>query len=493
MTARIAAGLGAALLAITALLVLLGGDPASPLRHAYLAPVVLGALRGGAFGGALAAAAALLLYAPFVLPELERSGLTPETAEGLATLGVVAGTGTLVGALTTRAVRLRERYETLVATQRVLAEEAPLEEALERLCAVLARRLRMTAVALAVRDGERLVVTGGGAVAPGSVAATVMTTAEPAFVSDAGGGRRPRRVFVTPLLAGGRPLGALALERAGELGGDARAALEALGAHIGIALENARLAARQRRFADELAQKVAEATRRLEDLDRAKSSFVAIASHELRTPLTALQGFSELLAMRRLPPDEVRRLAGIMRGEAKRLGRIVSDLLDLSRIERGLALELRRAPVAVEALLVATADVFRRGSATHPIVVECAPGLPRVDADPDALERILANLVSNALKYSPPGRTVRVRARPAPDGAAVDLEVEDEGAGIPAESLARIFEPYYRAPEAAGTARGTGIGLAVVKSLVEAHGGRIRIDSAPARGTRVTFSLPAVP
>jgi signal transduction histidine kinase len=319
-----------------------------------------------------------------------------------------------------------------------------------------------------------------------------MTTGEPAFVPDAGGGRRPRRVFVTPLLAGGRPLGALALERAGELGGDERAALEALGAHIGLALENAQLAARQRRFADELAQKVAEATRRLEELDRAKSSFVAIASHELRTPLTALQGFSELLAMRRLPPDEVRRLAGIMRGEAKRLGRIVSDLLDLSRIERGLALELRRAPVAVEALLVATADVFRRGSATHPIVVECAPGLPRVDADPDALERILTNLISNALKYSPPGRTVRVGARPAPDGAAVDFEVEDEGAGIPAEALARIFEPYYRVPEAAGTARGTGIGLAVVKSLVEAHGGRIRIDSAPARGTRVAFSLPAV-
>ena len=492
MTARLATGLGAALLAITALLVLLGGDPASPLRHAYLVPVVLGALRGGALGGALAAAAALLLYAPFVLPELERSGLTPETAEGLATLGVVAGAGTLVGALTTRAVRLRERYETLVTTQRVLAEEAPLEAALERLCAALARRLRVTAVALAVRDGERLVVTGGGAVAPGSVAAAVMTTGEPVFVPDAGGGWRPRRVFVTPLLAGGRPLGALALERAGELGGDERAALEALGAHIGLALENAQLAARQRRFADELAQKVAEATRRLEELDRAKSSFVAIASHELRTPLTALQGFSELLAMRRLPPDEVRRLAGIMRGEAKRLGRIVSDLLDLSRIERGLALELRRAPVAVEALLVATADVFRRGSATHPIVVECAPGLPRVDADPDALERILTNLISNALKYSPPGRTVRVGARPAPDGAAVDFEVEDEGAGIPAEALARIFEPYYRVPEAAGTARGTGIGLAVVKSLVEAHGGRIRIDSAPARGTRVAFSLPAV-
>ncbi|MEK7700364.1 MAG: GAF domain-containing sensor histidine kinase, partial [candidate division NC10 bacterium] len=300
-------------------------------------------------------------------------------------------------------------------------------------------------------------------------------------------------VFVTPLLAGGRPIGALAVERAGELSGDERAAHGALGAHIGLALENARLASRQRRFAEELALKVADATRRLEEIDRAKSSFVAIASHELRTPLTALQGFSELLAVRRLPPDEVSRLAGIMRGEAKRLGRIVNDLLDLSRIERGLSLELHRAPIAVEAALVATADVFRRGSATHPIVVDCAAGLSRVDADPDALERILTNLISNALKYSPPGRTVRVRARPAPAGSGVEFAVEDEGAGIPAESLARLFEPYFRAPESAGTARGTGIGLAVVKSLVEAHGGQIRVDSAPGIGTRVVFSLPAVP
>lgn len=479
-----------ALAGVTVLLGLGGGDPSSALRHLYLIPVVGLALRFGTIGGALAAGGALLLYAPFVLPEIERSGLTPEATEGLVTLAVIAGAGTLGGALTMRARRQRARYETILTVQRLLATEAPLEVAFDVLRRGLACRLCAREIGLVVAEGEQLVVAGGDAIAPDSVAARVLEDGRPVFVRDAGGGRRPRRVFVTPLVARGRAIGALALERWGELGGEERAALEALGAHIGLALENARLAARQRRFAEELAQQVADATRRLEELDRAKSSFVAIASHELRTPLTALQGFSELLAMRRLPPDEVARLAGIMRGEAKRLGRIVSDLLDLSRIERGLTLELRRTPVAVEALLVATADVFRRGSATHPIVVECAPGLSCVDADPDALERILTNLISNALKYSPPGRTVRVRARPAPDGAAVDFEVEDEGAGIPAESLARIFEPYYRAPEAAGTARGTGIGLAVVKSLIEAHGGRIRIDSAPARGTRVAFSLP---
>jgi signal transduction histidine kinase len=480
------------LAAITATIALGASDPGSPLRHAYLVPVVLGALRFGASGGVLGAGAAILLLAPIVLPEIERSGLTPEALEGLVTFGVLALVGVLGGTLTTRAGRLRARYEANLVTQRALAEDIPLELALGRLRAALARCLRASDVGLVVRDGERLVVTGAASVAAGSVAARVLATGAAAFVPDTGAGPRPRRVFVAPLVAGGATIGALALERVGEFGADERAALAALGAHIGLALENARLTARQRRFAEELEEKVASATRRLEELDRAKSSFVAVASHELRTPLTALHGFSELLALRRLPHDEVSRIAGIMRGEAKRLGRIVSDLLDLSRIERGLPLTLHRASLAVESIIATTAEVFRRGSGTHPVVVEYAAGLPRVDADPDALERILINLISNAMKYSPPGRVVRVRARGVADGAAVEVEVEDEGVGIPAEALPRVFEPYYRAPGAADTARGTGIGLAVVKSLVEAHGGAVRVESAPRVGTRVVFSLPAV-
>src|SRR5207244_7834244 len=138
--------------------------------------------------------------------------------------------------------------------------------------------------------------------------------------------------------------------------------------------------------------RVATATRHLEELDRAKSAFVAVASHELRTPLTALRGFSEILAARSIAPDEVRRMAGIMGAEAARLGRIVSDLLDLSRLERGLEPTLHRVPVAVEAALTTTADLFR-GGAVDTIVVDCAPALPSVNADPDALERILANVV----------------------------------------------------------------------------------------------------
>ena len=483
--------LALALAAVTAALALGGAGPAALLRHAYLAPVIAGALRFGVPGGVLTAVAAILLSAPFVLPEIERSGLTGEAAEGLVSFAVLAAVGALAGVLRSHGRRERARYETILSVQRAVADEPDLAPALRRLRAVLLARLPADAVALAVRDGERFALEGGARVAPGSAMDRVLAGGRPLFVPDAGGGPRPRRVFVTPLRAAGEALGALAVERAGELGGAERAALEALGAHVGLALEHARLVARQRRFAEELARKVADATARLAEIDRAKSAFVATVSHELRTPLTALQGFSEILAERPLPPGEVARAARIMHGEARRLGRIVSDLLDLARIERGLEPALRRAPVAPADALGAAVDVMRRAAPHHRLELECAPDLPPLDADADALERVLLNLLGNAVKYSPSGSTVRVRARAVP--GAVELEVEDEGRGIAPEALPRVFEPYYREPGAAAAAAGAGIGLAVVKSLVEAHGGTIRLDSAPGRGTRVTVHWPAVP
>jgi signal transduction histidine kinase len=478
----------AALAAVTVMIALEDGGPASLLRHAYLVPVVAAALRFGAVGGGLAATGACLLSAPVVLMEIERSGLTTEAMEALATFAVLGLVGVLSGVLRGRVGRHRRRYEILVTIQRTLADVAPLDLSLARLRAALADRLRVDEIALVAVEGERLAVAGGGRVAERSLTARVLDTGEPAFVSDAGGGGRARRAFATPLMAGGRAVGVLAVEREGEISVGERAGLRAIGAHVGIALENARLISRQRRFAAELEERVASARRELEELDRAKSAFVAIASHELRTPLTALQGFSEILALRRLPPEEVTRLAEVMRREARRLGRIVSDLLDLSRIERGLEPALCRVPLKIEPTIEATVDLFRHGTATHLITTECEPALPVVAADPDALERVLTNLISNAIKYSPTGSTVRVGARPL--AGAVAIEVADAGRGIPADVVHRVFEPYYRVPDAAGVAHGTGIGLAVVKALVEAHGGTVRVDSAPTIGTRVTVVLP---
>ena len=346
-----------------------------------------------------------------------------------AVLGLV---GVLSGVLRGRLGRHRRRYEILVTIQRTLADEAPLDLSLARLRAALADRLRVDEIALVACDGERLAVAGGARVADRSLVARVLATGEPVFVSDAGARGRARRAFATPLMSRGRAVGVLAVERTGEISVGERVALEAVGAHVGVALENARLVSCQRRFAAELEERVTAARRELEELDRAKSAFVAIASHELRTPLTALQGFSEILALRRLPPEEVTRLAEVMRREARRLGRIVSDLLDLSRIERGLEPALCRVPLEIEPTIEATVDLFRQGTATHLITTECEPSLPLVAADPDALERVLTNLISNAIKYSPTGSSVprgcaRARRRGGDRGRRCRARHSDRG------------------------------------------------------------------
>jgi two-component system cell cycle sensor histidine kinase PleC len=355
---------------------------------------------------------------------------------------------------------------------------------------VLQDRLGADALGLVLVEPDGAVVCGADGLDPASVAARVVESGEPRFVPDAAVGPRPRRVLVVPLTAGGVTIGALALERHGDIAREERDALAGLAAALGLALDNARLAARQRRFGDELERKVGEATARLAEMDRLKSELVALASHELRTPLTAIQGFSELLATRPFAPGEVRRVAEIMRAETERLGRIVADFLDVARLERGLPLALRCAPLDPAPVIADAVEVFRRTRTTHRLELHLDGALPRIDADADALDRVLKNLISNALKYSPAGSCVRVRARPVRGAVAVD--VEDEGPGVAADDLARIFEPYYRAPSTARLERGTGLGLAVVKSLVEAHGGTIRAERAAGHGTRMTFVIPAV-
>jgi signal transduction histidine kinase len=483
-----AATLALTLLALAGLVAASG--PASLLRHAFLVPVTIAALRFGLAGGGLAAAAAGALQAPGVFAELAANGATAAAAEALAGVAVVLLVGTLAGVLADGARQGRGRYETLLAVHAALGDDPPLDTGLARVRNALRARLGAD-VALVVAD-EAVAVSGGAALAPGSAAARVLAGGRPLFVADAGGGARPRRAFVAPLATRAPGRGVLVVEREGELGAGERVALTALAVHVGLALENARLRARHRRAAEELQERVAAATERLAAMDRTKSAFVALASHELRTPLTALLGFAELLAVREFPPAEVRRLAAILREETARLVRIVDDFLDLDRLERGLPPELARRPLAVGRAVAAAVDVFRRGVPTHRFEVRCEEPLPAVEADPDALDRILKNLVSNAVKYSPRGSAVTVSARGVGAGA-VELAVTDEGRGIPPDVRERVFEPYFRVPASVGAARGAGLGLAVVKSLVDAHGGTIAVDGAHGPGTRITLVFPALP
>ena len=459
-------------------------------RHLYLVPVVIAGIRFGVTVGVTIALAAVLLFGPVVLREIERAGLTRAALDGLVTFPVLLLAGGLTGVLSTRARRQRRRYEALLAAQRAAAEPAALPIVLARLRAVLEHRLEAGPIELVVVERGQPVLTGADAMVGDSLAARVVATGEPVYVADAGRDAPPRRTLVVPLTAGGQTVGALALERRGDIAREERDALAGLGAALGLALENARLAARQRKFTVELEEKVTAATARLTEMDRLKSELVALASHELRTPLTAIQGFAELLATRTFAMSDVRRVATIVRAEAERLGRIVADFLDVARLERGLPLSLRCAPLDPAPVIADAVELFRRTRTSHRLELHVDGALPCIDGDADALDRVLKNLISNALKYSPAGSCVRVRARHARGVVAVD--VEDEGPGLAAEDLVRIFEPYYRAPSTAQLERGTGLGLAVVKSLVEAHGGTIRAERAAGHGTRMTFVIPAL-
>lgn len=229
--------------------------------------------------------------------------------------------------------------------------------------------------------------------------------------------------------------------------------------------------------------------RRLEGVRR---DFVANASHELKTPLTAIRGYSETLLEEDLPDDVRRKFTKTVHDHATRLQDILDDLLDLSRIESGgLTVSPVRLPLE-EVAREAWRPVLDVAAARDiGLTFHLAPGSDHVSADPGALRQIFANLFSNAVRYSPDGRTIEVHAAPAgPD--RVQVEVRDTGSGIPAEHLGRIFERFYRVdPSRSRAEGGTGLGLSIVRHLVERHGGRVEAESEVGLGTTIRFTIPA--
>jgi two-component system phosphate regulon sensor histidine kinase PhoR len=229
-------------------------------------------------------------------------------------------------------------------------------------------------------------------------------------------------------------------------------------------------------------------------LDRIRRDFVANASHELRTPLTSIRGFVEALEDGALEdPPVAQRFLGKIRTHADRMAALVQDLLDLSRLEsaeRPPVWEgLRPADVATEVVAA-----FAEPSERKRILIEVRDeGAPAVLTDGERLRRICENLVDNAVKYTPEGGHVAVVTRPADGGGAV-LEVRDDGPGIPAEHLPRIFERFYRVDKARSRELGgTGLGLAIVRHLAESMGATASVVSEWGRGATFTIRLPSEP
>jgi signal transduction histidine kinase len=231
--------------------------------------------------------------------------------------------------------------------------------------------------------------------------------------------------------------------------------------------------------------------RRESEIAELKSDFVANVSHDLKTPLALIRMFAETLELDRVPDERRRReYYGVLTRESERLSRLIDNVLDFSRIESGRQ-RYDIAPGPVEPVVHEVVESFRHPLHQQGFAVEVAvePDLPDVPLDPEAMKQALANLVDNAMKYSGDRRRIRVSARREGDGVA--LEVADEGVGIPLSERERIFEKFYRVgrSETQGR-RGSGVGLALVKHIVEAHGGRVTVDSRPGEGSRFTLHLP---
>jgi two-component system phosphate regulon sensor histidine kinase PhoR len=225
-------------------------------------------------------------------------------------------------------------------------------------------------------------------------------------------------------------------------------------------------------------------------VEQSKTDFVSMVSHELRTPLTSIKAYVDTLQRQDVTFDDETRSSfiAVISRETERMTRLINDILDLSRIEAG-RLELR--PTFVDLSELARKVVARMESQTagHEIVLDLPEAIERVLAEPEKVEQVMLNLIGNALKYSPDGGAIEISVRRLKEKAVVS--VTDHGMGIDGDQLPYIFDKYHRGGKASGEGiRGSGLGLFVTKSIVEAHGGRIWAESKEGKGTTVLFTMP---
>lgn len=230
------------------------------------------------------------------------------------------------------------------------------------------------------------------------------------------------------------------------------------------------------------------ANAKLEKIDSTKTEFLSIVSHEFRTALTGIQGFSELIRDGGLEADEVRAYGGYIFNDADRINRLIGDMLDLDRMESG-RMSIRTGEVDINEVL--SEAMARAGTAVSTVEfkADLDPRLPIVQGDRDRLIQVVSNLVNNAIKYSPDGGTVILSSR-AEEGFAL-ISVTDTGLGIPQDEIGHVFERFHRVRSgAAQSIPGTGLGLTIVKQIVEMHGGKIWVESAVGHGSAFHFTIP---
>jgi signal transduction histidine kinase len=287
-------------------------------------------------------------------------------------------------------------------------------------------------------------------------------------------------VLSVPLIRSGTPLGVLLIrsyDPTTKFTDDDLRLLTLFGDQAAAAFVTAEAFERQRRAVEEL-----------ERLNKAKSDFVTVVSHEFRTPLTGIRGFSEMMCDEDFSVAEMKEFAADINREAQRLTRLINEMLDLARMESG-RMRLNLEQVDLNAIVEEVAERTRPTAPEHPIRLELDRLLPPLTGDRDKLVQVVTNLVSNAVKYSPLGGQILIRSRV--DGDVAHVAVQDQGMGIPADALEMVFERYARIESGAGRLiQGTGLGLPIVRQIVELHGGRTWVESTLGQGSVFQFTLP---
>ena len=226
---------------------------------------------------------------------------------------------------------------------------------------------------------------------------------------------------------------------------------------------------------------------KLRESESRKSELVAIVSHELRTPLASVLGFTSVLLRREVAPEEQRRYLEIIDTEGRRLSSLLNDFLDAEKLEEG-QLDLTPELMDLGGLVRQQANLFAGQSAKHVLEVSLPPQPLPVCGDRNRLAQVLANMLSNAIKYSPEGGTVEIVGER--DDDVVRVSVRDEGLGIPEDLQKRVFAKFFRGDAGASGIPGTGLGLTIARSVVEAHGGRIDFESTSGKGAIFWIELP---
>jgi two-component system sensor histidine kinase KdpD len=482
---------------VTALLAALGRLHLANASSLHLVVVLLAAVALGR-GPAVAAAVAAFLSSNFFLVE-PRLTLFVADPEEWITLVLLLLAAVVTGQVAADQERRAEEAEEHARQARLLYDVALLmaEPNLPRALGAVAERLRVELSVLAVRivvsgvDGLLLATASAGEAPDLDALDAAATGGSEVLSPDHGRWVRVRpphatraaatstRLLRVPVRAPHGEAGEviLAAERERELGADAVRLLEALSAQLWSAVDRARLR-------DE-----ANAAEVLRRADQAKSALLDAVSHDLRTPLASIVASAGSLLQRDVewPEDERRSFSEAIEQEAQRLDRIVGNLLDLSRLESG-TLAPDRGWYEPSTLIHEVAGRLRPVVAPHPLRLELPDELPPVHLDYSEVDQVLSNLIENAAKYSPPESEILVTAAVL-DGSLL-VSVADGGPGIGAEDMPRLFEPFFRA---AGARRGgSGLGLAVARGLVEAHGGRIWAENRQQGGASFSFEIPAV-